>query len=57
MTTMGVSLCTLANSDYGLPFLVTIYGANCWDITTATTDSKKFGFSVPVLANITIWNG
>ena len=27
-TTMDVSLCTLANSDYGLPFLVTIYSAN-----------------------------
>ena len=27
-TTMDVSLCTLANSNYGLPFLVTIYSAN-----------------------------
>ena len=36
---MDIFLCSFANSDYDFPFLVTIQGANCWDTTTATTDS------------------
>ena len=47
-TTMDVSLCTLANSDYGLPFLVTIYSADHLNITTATTDSKICFFLQPI---------